>query len=922
MPEVPLPVAPVTSDDPKKKDEEKSKQDGKGLGGKLNGDKKEGEGEELSEEDQQLRNELEMLAERLKEPDTSLYRPALETLRTLIKTSTSSMTSVPKPLKFLRPLYPELQELYEKWPASDDKNLFADILSVLAMTYSDTQPRGTLKYRLASTAASKTPSDPGSWGHEYIRHLAAELGAEYLLRTGTGGEPGQERLSGKEGDEGIEELRELGLTCAKFLLKHNAEADAVDLLLELECIDRIISLVDANTFARVCLYMVSCINLLPPPDDIAFLQTAHEIYINNSKYPEALALAIRIGDPQLIMKDFKAPANRLMQRQLAYILARAQTPIDWVQEQSEDEDEMDPVEMAEDLLECLSNTKLSAHFKAFGKEVGAEEARTLEEVYKSHLEPSRSTTTVDSARANLAGTFVNAFVNAGFGNDKLMVTAEEGNSWIYKNKDHGMLSATASLGLSLLWDADLGLSQVDKYTYAEEEYIKAGALLATGILHCGIRTETDAVIALLEDYVENKSVPLRTCASMGIGIAYAGAYRQSLAELLLPLVADETLSMEVSSLAALAIGFIFVGSCNGEVAMTILQTLMEREESALNEKWTRFMILGLALLYLGRQDASDATIEALRAVSHPVAKQALVLVEMCSFAGTSNVLKVQRMLHECNDHLEGDDSFQGFAVIGIALVAMGEDVGAEMSLRQFQHLMHYGSPTIRKAVPLALGLISASNPQMGILDTLSKYSHDNDLAVALNAIFAMGLVGAGTNNARLAQMLRQLAGYYHKEPDCLFMVRIAQGLVHMGKGTLGINPFFNDRTIMSKPAVAGILATLIAFTDAKAFILDKSHWMLYFLVTAMYPRFMITLDANLESSPVTVRVGQAVDVVGLAGKPRTISGFQTHQSPVRLGTTERAELGTEEYIPYAAVLEGFVILEKNPGYVDESKMEM
>lgn len=39
-------------------------------------------------------------------------------------------------------------------------------------------------------------------------------------------------------------------------------------------------------------------------------------------------------------------------------------------------------------------------------------------------------------------------------------------------------------------------------------------------------------------------------------------------------------------------------------------------------------------------------------------------------------------------------------------------------------------------------------------------------------------------------------------------------------------------------------------------ILDKSHWMLYFLVTAMYPRFMITLDENLESMPVTVRVGQ------------------------------------------------------------------
>lgn len=53
-----------------------------------------------------------------------------------------------------------------------------------------------------------------------------------------------------------------------------------------------------------------------------------------------------------------------------------------------------------------------------------------------------------------------------------MVDVEEGTSWLYKNKDHGMFSAAASLGLSLLWDTDIGLSQVDKYTYSSEENIK------------------------------------------------------------------------------------------------------------------------------------------------------------------------------------------------------------------------------------------------------------------------------------------------------------------------------------------------------------------------------------------------------------------------------------------------------------------
>lgn len=36
----------------------------------------------------------------------------------------------------------------------------------------------------------------------------------------------------------------------------------------------------------------------------------------------------------------------------------------------------------------------------------------------------------------------------------------------------GMLSATASLGLILLWDVDGGLTPIDKYLYSSEDYIK------------------------------------------------------------------------------------------------------------------------------------------------------------------------------------------------------------------------------------------------------------------------------------------------------------------------------------------------------------------------------------------------------------------------------------------------------------------
>ena len=57
---------------------------------------------------------------------------------------------------------------------------------------------------------------------------------------------------------------------------------------------------------------------------------------------------------------------------------------------------------------------------------------------------------------------------------------------------------------------------------------------------------------------------------------------------------------------------------------------------------------------------------------------------------------------------------------------------------------------------------------------------------------------------------------------------------------------------------------------------------------------LMTFDEELNPLTVSVRVGQAVDVVGQAGRPKTITGFQTHTTPVLLTHGERAELATEE----------------------------
>jgi len=78
------------------------------------------------------------------------------------------------------------------------------------------------------------------------------------------------------------------------------------------------------------------------------------------------------------------------------------------------------------------------------------------------------------------------------------------------------------------------------------------------------------------------------------------------------------------------------------------------------------------------------------------------------------------------------------------------------------------------------------------------------------------------------------------------------------------------------------------------------------------------MTSDMEPVQISVRVGLAVETVGQAGRPKTITGFQTQTSPVLVGAKERAELGNREYITLGSVLEGCVLVEKAP----EEKVEV
>lgn len=133
--------------------------------------------------------------------------------------------------------------------------------------------RESLKYKLSGAkdyaslesrgAKSKNAEDNlGSWGHEFVRSLAGEISEEYAARVVAGADPDLE--------EPFEDLMTMVYVVVPFHLTHNAEAEAIDLLIEVQRLKFLLSLdaVDKSNFERICLYLVKAADFMSDPDDL------------------------------------------------------------------------------------------------------------------------------------------------------------------------------------------------------------------------------------------------------------------------------------------------------------------------------------------------------------------------------------------------------------------------------------------------------------------------------------------------------------------------------------------------------------------------------------------------------------------------------------------------------------------------------
>ena len=152
----------------------------------------------------------------------------------------------------------------------------------------------------------------GAWGHEYVRNLAGEIGKAYA--------------QWQEEEKSVDPLLMLVMNIAPFHMDHNAEPDAVDLLLEVEKLQSIIAMTSKENYARTARYIVSCAIYLSEPEDKTCLEVAFDIYMKVEDFTEALRVAMQMGGKERMLKVLTTCTDPLMRKQLAFILGRQGMP--------------------------------------------------------------------------------------------------------------------------------------------------------------------------------------------------------------------------------------------------------------------------------------------------------------------------------------------------------------------------------------------------------------------------------------------------------------------------------------------------------------------------------------------------------------------------------------------------------------------
>ncbi|PPS07990.1 hypothetical protein GOBAR_AA12666 [Gossypium barbadense] len=400
-------------------------------------------------------------------------------------------------------------------------------------------------------------------------------------------------------------------------VQHNAEFKAVDLLME----------VSINFFSLHLKHMIY-IQLHVDDLDILFMNIAYSIYFVFYEFSSALQIALFLNNLEVCFYYvFTSCDDLLMKKQFCYILARQGINFELHDNMVEDDEGRELSQV------IINNVKLSEGYLTLARDIEVMEPKCPEDVYKTHLLNGRTIAgaNVDSIRQNLAATFVNTFVNAGFSKDRLMTDLADFSK-------HVKMNVVASLGMILLWNVDSRFAQIDKYLHSDDNYVIDGALLGAGLVNYSVTNDYD-LVSFFQIFI-SWFVAQDEQVSLSLLLFFIGctSFSNSIHLFLTAILKHENVFHDLIVFTVISLGLVYVGSSNGEVAQEIADALTGRSVSELGQPIIRLLVLFLGLIYLGKQMINLSQNQKMRDYVD-------IILLSCAHAGTRNVLMVFSEIH-------------------------------------------------------------------------------------------------------------------------------------------------------------------------------------------------------------------------------------------------------------------------------------
>lgn len=245
-----------------------------------------------------------------------------------------------------------------------------------------------------------------------------------------------------------------------------------------------------------------------------------------------------------------------------------------------------------------------------------------------------------------------------------------------------------------------------------------------------------------------------------------------------------------------------------------------------------------------------------------------------------------------------ENLISSISIIGIAIIASGEVISREMASRILQKILITTNCPGKEMVPLAYAILYTSNPDPVIMDILEKIAKNESVSTSLNAIIACGLIGGGTLNGKVVRMLKSVVQHYENGPSYVLNAAIlSSGLLHLGRGLLGLHPFNCDGKLLIHNSFAALLIISFACIDVESMILGKLHQLIFYLTPAIQPRWILTLNENtLEPIKVNLRVGKNIQTSDQFGQAKIAADNHVYTSPAVLNVGEKAEIVDDDHI--------------------------